>query len=82
MKPTPSYHTLQAQLEQRGQALSSFAGATILDDCYAVIHLRVADEPRRAGDHDLVICSVEGYETRRPAVQPLSTGYLRDLGLM
>ena len=80
----------QAELARRGQGLDTFAGMTILDDCYGVMHLRVASEPRQAGDHDVVLCSVEGYETRPAAavgsggagVQPLYTAHLRELGLM
>ena len=76
-----------AEIVKSGFSLTEFCGQVILADCLGAMKLKiVTDEcykaPFVAGDHDVVICSVEEFETFHADMEPLYTGYLKKHGYM
>ena len=71
-----------AELHKRGIVTRKFAGQVIISDCVGAMKLKIASEPMPAGDHDVVLCSVEEFETFDANIEPLYTAQLRKEGYM
>jgi len=85
-----------AELERRGIPVKEFAGQRVIADCIGVMSLGIVPFfPENkvksggntnsffpAGDHDVVICAVEEFETFDASKEPLYTSQLRKEGYM
>ena len=71
-----------AEMERHGVPLRKWQGQKVLADCVGAMKLKISSEPMPAGDHDVVICAVEEFETFHAEIDPLYTGYLRKEGYM
>lgn len=70
-----------AELANRGVPTREFEGEMIISDCVGAMKLRIASS-MSAGDHDVVLCAVEEFETFNAHLEPLYTGQLRKEGWM
>jgi len=86
-----------AELDRRGFPVKQFAAQRVLADCIGVMSLRIVSLSENklessggsntdtffpAGDHDVVICAVEEFDTFDAFKEPLYTGQLRKEGYM
>ncbi|KAL4534178.1 hypothetical protein Ndes2526B_g06946 [Nannochloris sp. 'desiccata'] len=79
-----------AELDKRAISVKEFAGQRVIADCIGVMALRVVSFSENkvetktdffpAGDHDVVICAVEEFETFNAYEEPLYTSQLRKEG--
>lgn len=70
------------ELKRRGVPTITFWGTTVLTNAVGLVKLRIDSEVKNAGDHDVVICKVDAWETWRPPSDVLTTGDLRIEGLL
>ena len=73
------------ELESKNVPIREFCGQLIIGDCIGAMKLKISQQsqlPLSAGDHDVVLCSVEEFETFDGDVEPLYTAFLRKEGYM